>query len=75
MRVLKNGTYDEDDGRHAGQRTFNTLKDRGVRVWVHWASAAEPARYGLHRLRDALALGLLALPDRPIAGTSAGNCL
>ncbi|WP_246622819.1 DUF7256 domain-containing protein [Rhizobium laguerreae] len=43
VRVLDNGTYDEvtTPGTPA-RRTFDTLKDRGVRVWVHWASATEP---------------------------------
>ncbi|MEH7903972.1 hypothetical protein V7794_22515 [Rhizobium laguerreae] len=43
VRVLDNGTYDEvtTTGTPA-RRTFDALKDRGVRVWVHWASATEP---------------------------------
>ncbi|WP_245314321.1 hypothetical protein [Rhizobium sp. R634] len=43
VRVLDDEIYDEVTkvGTPA-RRVFDTLKDRGVRVWVHWVSATEP---------------------------------
>ncbi|MCF1450169.1 hypothetical protein FS815_25610 [Agrobacterium vitis] len=44
VRVLDNGVYDEVTKVGTPVRqVFETLKDRGVRVWVHWMAATEPA--------------------------------
>ena len=43
VRVLDDYIYDEVTmvGTPT-RRIFETLKNRGVRVWVHWVSATEP---------------------------------
>ncbi|WP_244471314.1 DUF7256 domain-containing protein [Rhizobium ecuadorense] len=43
VRVLDDGVYNEvATAGTPTRRIFDTLKDRGVRVWVHWMSATEP---------------------------------
>ncbi|SCW76633.1 hypothetical protein SAMN02927900_04690 [Rhizobium mongolense subsp. loessense] len=43
VRVLDDGIYDEvTTAGTSARRIFDTLKDRGVCVWVHWVSATEP---------------------------------
>ncbi|CDZ29741.1 hypothetical protein [Neorhizobium galegae] len=43
VRVLNDEIYSEvTTARTPTRRIFEALKDRGVRVWVHWVSATEP---------------------------------
>ncbi|MBB4274288.1 hypothetical protein GGE12_002043 [Rhizobium mongolense] len=43
VRVLDDGIYDEvTTAGTPARHIFDTLKDRGVSVWVHWVSATQP---------------------------------